>query len=102
MANLVVLDQPIGHFEDRGSRPVVVDEPNGFRSGPIVFEIQNVFDSDAGRTVNRLIIVPDDAQVAVTCCEGSHDFVLGVVGVLVFVDQDVVEAGGFLLATFGN
>ena len=59
-------------------------------------ERENVFHLCPTPTVNRLIVIPHNAQVAVFRGECFDDAVLAGVGVLVFVDQQVVEAIGFL------
>ncbi len=49
----------------------------------------------------RLVGVADDADVAVAVGEEEHDLVLGLVGVLVLVDEDVLEALAVVLEHVG-
>ena len=58
----------------------------------ILFKIQDVLDIGAAETVDRLVVVADDAEVAVAGRQQADQPVLGVVGVLVLVDQDIAEA----------
>ena len=60
--------------------------------GKAALELQDVADVGAAPAVDRLVRVPHHAHVAVGLAEQLHDLVLGVVGVLELVDQDVAEA----------
>ena len=55
--------------------------------GPIVLESQDVFDFGAAKTINRLVIVSDDAEIAMPLRERFDDPILGAVGVLIFINQ---------------
>ena len=55
-------------------------------------------DVGAAEAVDRLSVVADHRQVAVLAGEQLEPAVLGVVGVLVLVDEDVAEGGGVAVA----
>ena len=55
-------------------------------------EAQDVVDLGAAPAVDRLIVVADAADVAAALREQPQPQILGDVGVLIFVDQHVVEA----------
>ena len=58
----------------------------------VVLELEDVADLGAAEAVDRLVLVADDGQVPVLPAEQLQQPVLGVVGVLVLVDQHPAEA----------
>ena len=60
-------------------------------SGNAVLELQDVPEVGAAEAVHRLVGVADDADVLVAAGEHEDHLVLGLVRVLVLVDQDVLE-----------
>ena len=80
-----------GDGEDRLGRAVVLLEPHDLRVGVILLELEDVLDVGPAPGVDRLVRVADDADVAVPQRQRVGDDVLGVVRVLVLVDQDVLE-----------
>ncbi len=91
----VVGDQPIGHRQDGGGRTVVLFQADDRGVGPVAVEAQDVLDLGPAPAVDRLIVVADDAQIAMLVGQRLDDAVLRAIGVLVFVDQQVLEARGF-------
>ena len=89
---LIVLDERVRAAHDRRGRTKVLPERNRRRLGIVPFEIQDVAQVRAAPAVNRLIGIADDAEVAVARRELMRDGELRVVGVLILVDQDVLEA----------
>ena len=112
----VVRDDTVGRAEDVLGRPIVLLEQDDFRVGEVALELDDVADVRAAERIDRLIRVADNRQrrarnrslrsskgTAVTLArfECLSDLgmnrlgqlpdqrVLGVVGVLVLVDQDV-------------
>ena len=57
----------------------------------VVVKIQDVLDVRSPERVDRLVVVADDRQVAVLGRQQLQPAVLGVVGVLVLVDEDPAE-----------
>ncbi len=88
---LVVSDQPGRSREDVRRRAVVLLEPDDLGAGKVLFEAQDVADLGAAPAVDRLIIVADAAEIAVALRQEPEPEVLGDVGVLVLVDQDVAK-----------
>src|ERR1700751_3828071 len=70
-------------------RAVVLLQSNRPASLKILFELENVFDVSAAPTINRLILVADNAHVATGPRQQLHQLVLWPVCILVFIDQDV-------------
>ena len=58
-------------------------------------------DLGAAPAVDRLVVVAHHAQVAMAGGQGLDDAVLAAVGVLVLVDQQVVEPAGLLAPHVG-
>ena len=57
-----------------------------------VLELHDVAQVGAAEAVDRLVAVADDRDVAVATGEQQDELVLGDVGVLVLVDENVLEA----------
>ena len=71
---------------------VVALEPHHGRTGEIVFEAQDVVDLRPAPAIDRLVVVAHAGDVAVPLRQKAQPEILGDVGVLVLVDQDVAEA----------
>ena len=59
--------------------------------GEVLLEVEDVADVGAAEAVDRLRVVADDREVAPLAGEQRQPAVLGVVGVLVLVDEHVAE-----------
>ena len=94
----VALDDRVGGREDGLGGAVVLLELHHLGLGEVVLEVEDVADVGVAEAVDRLVLVADDHQVAVLCGEQLQQPVLGVVGVLVLVDQDVAEGAAPALA----
>ncbi len=68
--------------------------------GKIAFEVENVADIGSAPLVDGLVRITHDAQVRVVLREPSGDLVLGLIGVLVLIDKDILKAGVQLAAHF--
>ena len=86
-------DQVVRDAEDVRRAAEVLLQPHDLDLREILFELQDVAQVRAAPAVNRLIGIARDGQVRIVDGQGPHDGVLGQVRVLVFVDQDVAEAG---------
>ena len=94
----VALDDRVGGGEDRLGRAVVLLELDHVGLGEVALEVEDVADVGVAEAVDRLIVVADDHQVAMLGGEQLQQPVLGVVGVLVLVDEDVAEGAPPALA----
>ncbi|MGC4063082.1 MAG: hypothetical protein QM784_00205 [Polyangiaceae bacterium] len=72
-----------------------------FASGQSFAEMQNMRHFGAAPAVDELIVVADDTEVAMTDGEVPGDPVLKCVGVLVLVDENVIESLCFGSANVG-
>ena len=91
-APLVVGDHGIGRVHDGLRGPVVPFEAEEPAFRVVLFEIQDVLDARPAEGVDGLAVVAHHADVPVELREFLEDEVLGGVGVLVLVHQDVREA----------
>ena len=87
----IVVDDGVGGLEDRVRRAVVLLEGDDPRAGEVVLELRDVADVRAAEGIDRLVRVSDGEHVPVLRCEELQEAVLGLVRVLVLVDEDVVE-----------
>ena len=78
--------------EDVAGRAVVLLQLDDLRAGEVLLEVEDVGDVRAAPLVDALVIVADDADVAVLFGQRPDELVLDMVGVLVLVDHDVAES----------
>ena len=88
----VMGDEAVGGGEDVRGRTVILLEPDDLRAREILLEAQDVGDLGAAPGIDRLVVVADAAKVAARLGEQFQPFVLALVGILIFVDEDVAEA----------
>ena len=84
-------DDRVRDVQDRPRRAVVLLERDASRAREMAREIQDVAHGGGAKGVDRLRVVADHHQVAVRRAQRLEDLRLERVGVLVFVDQDVLE-----------
>ena len=82
----------VREVENLGRRAVVLLEPHDFAARKVLLEVEDVPDVGAAPAVDRLVVVADDADVAVLAAEQLDELVLRAVRVLVLVDEDVLKA----------
>ena len=91
LALAVVRDDLVRRLQDRVRRAVVLLERDHLRVREVALELHDVADVGAAERVDALIGVPDGHDVFGHAGQELEEHVLGVVRVLVFVDQDVGE-----------
>ena len=69
----------------------VLRQPDDPSALVLLLEGENIFDGGAAEPVDGLVVVAHHADVLPLACQGGRQQVLEVVGVLVFVDEDVAE-----------
>ena len=89
-------------FEDDLRGAVVLFQADGADVGEVLLELENVADVGAAPTVDGLVLVADDADVARGTGEQLHQLVLRAVGVLVLVDEEVFVTAVVTLAHLGD
>jgi hypothetical protein len=92
------IDDAIGGGEDRIGRAVVAVERDDIgRRVERVRKIEDVADRRGAEGIDRLGVVPDHGQADAAGFHRHQDRRLQAVGVLVFVDEDVVETAADIL-----
>ena len=97
LSAMVVFDDPVGTLQDLVGGAVVLLETNHPGAGEILFEFQDVADIRAPPAVDALIVVAHHAQVPMLLRQQAHNVVLGHVGVLILVHQNIAEPIAILL-----
>jgi len=82
----------VRRVEDPLRRPVVLLELDNLRIGVVALEVEDVADVGAAPAEDRLVVIANDGEVLLEPREVPQENVLGTVGVLVLVDQDVLVA----------
>ena len=91
-------DHAIGGGKDRLRRAIVpVERDDVGGGGECVREIEDVADGRGAEGIDRLRVVADDGEAAPAGFQRQQDRGLKAVGVLIFVDQDVVEPAADIL-----
>ena len=91
MRSRLLRDDAVRGAEDRVRRAVVLLERDRPRPGEVALELEDVADVGAAERIDALVRVPDCADVLVLGRQQLQQPVLGVVRVLVLVDEDVAE-----------
>src|SRR5689334_5692920 len=89
---LVVGDQARGRAEDMAGGAIVALEPDDLGAGEVSLESEDVVHLGAPPAIDRLVVVADAADIAVSLRQQPEPEILRDVRVLVLVDQHVAEA----------
>src|SRR5262245_13277023 len=90
---LVVADEMRCRRQDVAGGAVVALEPDHLGARKVELEAQNVVDLRPAPAVDRLVVVADAADIGgIAAGQQPEPQILGDVGVLIFVDQDVAQA----------
>ena len=84
-------NQLVGGFQNYFGGAVILLQRNGFGVLKIFFKFQNVADVGPTPRINTLVRVPHHTQFAVFGGQHAGNHILGMVGVLVFVHQYILE-----------
>ena len=96
-AALVGANDDVREVEHLGRAAIVLLEPHDVRVGKVLVEVEDVADVRPAPAVDRLIVVADDAEIAVAAREQLHELILRAVRVLVLVDEEIAELAAVLL-----
>ena len=88
----VVVDDGVGGVQNGLRRAVVLFQLDRRRVGIVPRKVDDIADVRAAPCVNALIRVADDADVSPFLGQQLRQRVLGVVRILVFVDEDILKA----------
>ena len=87
----VVGDNGVGRFQDASGGAVVLFQLDHFQGRPVFLELLQVFRAGTAPGINGLVVVADHGELAFRQGEHFHQLVLGAVGVLVFIHQQVLN-----------
>ena len=94
----VVLDDGVRRVEDILRGAVVLLQADRAAALVFLFKVQNIRDVRAAEFVNALVIVADDADIALFPHELLHQKILQAVRVLILVDEHITELAAVVLA----
>jgi len=86
-----VRDERVGGLEDPGGGAVVLLQLDDAQPGVVLREQAQVLDVGAAPAVDRLIVVAHGGEGFARPGEQFQELVLGAVGVLVFIDEEVAQ-----------
>ena len=87
----VLVDQATGGGQDMGGRAVVLLQPHHRGTGKVLFKPQDIAHLGAAPAIDRLVIIAHAADVAMRLRQQAQPQVLGDIGILILVHQNVPE-----------
>ena len=87
----ITFDHRIGRLDDRTRRAVILLQLEDHRVGEILLERKDVLDLGPPERIDRLGVVAHHADLRMELRQAPDDDVLGIVGILILIDQDVFE-----------
>ena len=97
LALAVVADNSVGGIKNDAGAAVVLFQSNDHSAAELLLKRKDILNSGTTELVDALVIITDNAQVAVTACQQADQQVLGVVGILILIDHDIAVAALVLL-----
>jgi hypothetical protein len=98
---LVFLNEAVGSGDDVTRGAIVLFEEKDFAFRPGVAEREDVVNVGAAEGIDTLRVVADEGEMMMLFAEAEDDGMLGVVGVLILVDEDVLESLAILVKDGG-
>ena len=89
---LVRGNQPRGRAQDLRGGTIVLFQPDHLRARKILLEAQDIADLGPAPAIDRLVVIADAADIAMGLRQQPQPQILGDVGILIFVDEDIAEA----------
>ena len=93
----IVADKAVGSIHYHLCAAVVLFQFEKLGIGVLCLECQDIINVGSAEAVDALCIISHHTHAIVTADKHAHNLVLGVIGVLVFVYQQVAETGGIFL-----
>ena len=87
----IVRNHGVGGIQNSLSRPVILFQTDDPGPGVLLLKRQNVLNGSAAETVDTLVIVTHHADIAPLPGQQCRQQVLDVVGILIFVNQNILK-----------
>ena len=84
-------DDAVGCINNILGRTIVAFQFHRHCFGVLAVELQDIIDVCPTKRVDALCVITNNADVVVVFREQTHDSVLGIVGVLILIDQNVTK-----------
>ena len=94
----VMLDQTVSRLNDGLSRAVVLLQFEETRSLKLALIVENIIDIGTTETIDTLRVITHGTNTLLLLTELHDDRHLNVVGILILIHQDIIEAGGIFVA----
>ena len=88
----IVGDHRVGGFQDATGGAVILFQLDHFQGRPVLLQLRQVFRAGTAPGVDGLVVIAHHGELARRQGEHLYHFVLGAVGVLVFIHQQVLDA----------
>ena len=94
----VMLDQTVSRLNDGLGRAVVLFQFEETRSLKLALIVENIIDIGTTETIDTLRVITHGTNTLLLLTELHDDRHLNVVGILILIHQDIIEAGGIFVA----
>ncbi len=85
-------DHGTGGIENRTGRAIILLQPDRLTAGIVTFKTKDVADFRTTPAIDRLVVVTNHTEVAMPGSEQMDQSILNLVGILKFVDQNVMKS----------
>ena len=90
-SSLVIRNHFICRIQNILRGTVILLQFNDLRIREYMLKTQNIFNIRPAEFVDRLVIIADNAEIAVFCRQKAHKAELNRVGILILIDHDIAE-----------
>ena len=94
----VMLDQTVSRLNDGLGRAVVLFQFEETRALKLALIVENIIDIGTTETIDTLRVITHGTNTLLLLTELHDDRHLNVVGILILIHQDIIEAGGIFVA----
>ena len=92
LTSIVVMDNSVGCIKDLLCRSVVLLKLDNCSIRIYLLEIKDISDVGASESIDTLVIITYNAEVAVFVCQESDELKLCIVGILILIHHDIAES----------
>ena len=94
----VMLDQTVSRLNDGLGRAVVLLQFEETRALKLALIVENIIDIGTTETIDTLRVITHGTNTLLLLTELHDDRHLNVIGILILIHQDIIEAGGIFVA----